>query len=298
MVMRNKSVDEIKTKNEVLEVSKRLVPGTTSIDHCGKLEYCMNSKMRLCGDIKNLCIPCSDGEKIIGGLSFLFNVAGSMGKENGIAIYRYGQEGSYAKMFEGNGMNDIMEKVEKDEVIKEITERTKFIMDERREADDQKVIEAFKRHTDQSDNATTCILVVRKNSDGEYGNLDNELIKIAKKKEKSGKKIKIIDESEMDRKIYVLGISSKKILKKLELDAKTINDADNRVHIFVIPTSRCSGSKISTHNQPEYAGILAIISIDDDAANVNDKKDRWKKYFTEKYKALHFIGTETLKLDI
>jgi len=294
--MKNKSVDEIKTKNDVLAVSKRLVPGTTSIDHCGKLEYCMSSKMRLCGDIKNLCIPCSDGKKIIGGLSFLFNLAGSMEKENGIAIYRYGQEGSYAKMFEGDGINDIMEKVENDEVIKEITENTNFVTNERKEAEDLEMIEAFKRSVDQSDNDTTCILVVRKNNDGEYDNLDKELIKIAKEKEeKTGKQVKIIDESEINRKIYVIGICSKKILKKITVEVEKINDADSRIHIFVIPTSRRPWSKISTRHQPEYAGILAINSIDDDVTNVNDKKDIWKKYFAEKYKGLHFINIETIE---
>lgn len=207
-------------------------------------------------------------------------------------IYRYGQEGSCAKMIKGNGINDIMGKLEKDELINDITERTKFIKRERRDAEDLKIIDAFKRHIDQSESGI-CVLVTRKNSSGEYEDLDMELIRIAKEKEeKTGKKIKIVDMSEIDRKIYVLGISSKEIMEKLILEANTINDVESRVHIFVIPVSKTRGSKAPNRNLPDYVGILAINSIDDDAVGIDDKKDEWEKYFTEKYKELRFISAE------
>jgi hypothetical protein len=287
-------VDGQKTKNKLLTISKRLVPGTIDISHCHDLGDCVNNKMRSCNDIKNLCISCRDNERVIGGISFTFGIGDIKDGENGIVIYRYGQEGDCAKMIEGNGIEDIMGKLEKDEEITDITERTKFIKKERKEADDLEIIEAFKRYVDQSD-ADFCILVTKKNSGGEYEDLDKELIKIAKEKEeKTGKRIKIVDGSEIDRKVYVLGIYSKEIMEKLILEAKTINDVESRVHIFVIPVAKIPGSKTSKHNLPDYVGILAINSIDDDVVGVDDKKDEWKKYFTEKYKELQFISTEMM----
>ena len=286
-------VDGQKTKNRLLVTSKRLVPGTIDIGHCNNIEDCMDNKMRSCGDIKNLCISCRDNERIIGGISFIFDLSNTTkdGK-NGIVIYRYGQEGSCVKMFEGKGIYDLMGKFEKDEVIKGITERTEFIKKERREAEDSKTIEAFKRYIDQSD---SCMLVTQKNSSGEYEDLDKELIKIAKEKEENtGKKIKIIDRTEIDRKTYILGIFSKETMKKLILEAETISDAESRVHIFVMPVSKAPGSKGSKLNLHDYVGILAINSIEDDAVGVDDKKDEWKKYFTEKYKELQFISTDTM----
>lgn len=282
------------TENKLLEVSKRLVPGTINIGHCDDLEDCMHNKMRACGDIKNLCISCRDNERVIGGMSFIFTPNGINDWKNGIVIYRYGQEGFCAKMIEGNGIDDIMGKIEKDEVIKDITERTKFIKKERSDADNSEIIEGFKRYIDQS-GSDPCILVTRKNSSGEYGELDKELIKVAKEKEeKTGNRIKIVDMSEIDRKIYVFGICSKEIMQKLYLDAKTINDVESRVHIFVFPTIKIPGSKASKVNLRDCVGILAINSIDDDVTRVDDKKDEWKKYFTEKYKELQFIGADTM----
>lgn len=61
-----------KTKIKLLAMSKRLVPGTIDIGHCDNLEYCMDNKMRSCGDIRNLCISCRDNERVIGGISFIF----------------------------------------------------------------------------------------------------------------------------------------------------------------------------------------------------------------------------------
>jgi len=287
-------VDEQKTKNRLLAMSKRLVPGTIDIGHCADIGDCMAKKVRVCNDIKNLCISCRDNERIIGGISFIFGPSEMNDGKNGVVIYRYGQEGSYTKMIEGNGINDIMGKLEKDDVVKDITERTKFIKKERREADDLKIIDSFKRYIDQSE-SDFCILVTKKNSSGEYEDLDRELIKIAKEKEeKTGKLIRIVDISEIDRKTHMLGICSKEIMRKLILDIETISDAENRMNIFVIPISKKPGSKPSKHNLPDYVGILVINSIDDDVIGVNDKKDEWKKYFTEKYKELRFISTETM----
>lgn len=280
---------EQKAKDNVLAMMKRLVPGTISIGNCDAVEYCMSNSMRSCDDIKNLCVSCRDNDRIIGGISFLYGgtIGGKSGK-NGIVLYRYSQEGSYANMFEGDGINDIMEKIEKDETINDIAEKTKFIRDENKEAEDLKTIEAFKRYIDQSDNDDICILVTRKNSSGEYEDLDKKLIEIAEKEKRSGNKIKIVDGSEIDRKTYVLGINSKELAKKLELEANAINDADNRVHVFVFPAYGSKGKN-------KYAGILAISSIEDDVLNVNDNKDTWKKHFTEKYKGLTFISTETFR---
>jgi len=287
-------VDGQKTKNKLLTISKRLVPGTIDISHCDDIGDCVGNKMRSCNDIKNLCISCRDNERVIGGISFTFDIGGIKDGKNGIVIYRYGQEGSCAKMIEGNGIEDIMGKLEKDEEITDITERTKFIKKERKEADDLEIIESFKRYVDQSE-SDFCILVTKKNSSGEYEALDKELIKIAKEEEeKTGKRIKIVDASELDRKVYVLGICSKEIMQKLVLEAKIIGDIESRVYMFVVPVTKIPGSKASKLNLQDCVGILLINSIDDDVVGVDDKKDEWKKYFTEKYKDLRFISTETM----
>lgn len=277
-----------KTKEYILATMTRLVPGTISIVNCEKIEYCMDNKMRYCDDIKNLCVSSRDNEKIIGGISFM--LGGKVG--NGILIYRYGQEGYYANLFEGKGFDEIMEKVEKDENIKEIAERTKFIKDEVKEAECQNTIDAFKRYLEQpEEDNDCCILVTKKDNSGNYSRLDQELIKLAKEKEKSGKKIKIIDESELDKKVYVLGINSKELVKKLELEANTMMEADDRIHIFVFPASMRSESKI----QDKYVGILTINSVEDDVIGNDDKKESLKKYFTEKYKGLAFISAEIFR---
>lgn len=285
-------MEDVKVKKDILETLKRLVPGAIDITGCDYIEQCVNNNMRSCDDIKNLCISCRNNDRVIGGISFIYDIAGVIGgkgRKNGIVLYRYGQEGYYAKMFEGNGINEIMEKVEKDEVIKDITEKTKFVRDEQKDAEDLKKIDAFKRYIDQSSGDSVCILVTRKNSDGEYEDIDKKLIEIAKEKEeKTGKKIKIIDESEVDKNIYVLGIESRDLIKKLEFEVDKINDADNRIHIFVLPVKK-------NEHQSKYAGILAIHSTEDDILGVSDEKDRWRTYFIEKYKKLSFIGNEIFK---
>lgn len=272
-------------KNKVLTMLKRLVPGTINIEPCDDIEYCMENRVRSCGDIKNLCILCRDNDKIIGGISFLLDISG----KNGIIIHRMGQEGGCVKGFEGKGIDDIMKKVEGDKIIKDITERTKFVKDEQKEAEDSKIIENFKKYVDQSDK-DGCILLTRKNSNGEYEDLDKKLIEIAKEKEENtGKKIKIVDKSELDRKIYVFGIGSNELMKKLRLEADIINNSDvDRVYIFVMPIMKSNKFK----DGKEHAGILAINSIDDDILGIDEIKDRWKKYFTEKYEGLTFISND------
>ena len=278
-------------KNDILATIKRLVPGTISIGNCEEIEYCMNNNMRSCNDMKNLCVSSRDNERIIGGISFIF---GGKGGKNSIVIYRYGQAGYYVNLFEGNGFEEIMEKVDKDETIKDITDRTKFIKDEAKDAEDDNIIEAFKRYVDQSDEEDLCILVTKKDNSGNYNELDNELIKLAKEKEKTGQKIKIIDESEIDKKVYILGIGSIELIKKLELDGNTMMEADNRIHIFVFPTHKNTGFN-DAKMQNKYAGILTINSVEDDVTGVDDKKDSLKKYFTEKYKGLSFISAEIFR---
>ena len=276
----NNKSDSKKSKNAVLTLAKRLVPGTVNILPCKMIEYCTLNGVSYCGDIKMLCLSCEDDDKkIIGGLSFIFGGVDGIditkGK-NGIAIHRYNQAGSYATAIEGNGIDEILEKFEKDETIKEITEKTKFIRDEEKEAEDLKKIEAFKR-------IDLGVLITKKKSDGGYEKLEEEFIRIAKQKEKNtGKKIKIIDESEIYNTVYTFCIVSKKLMKKLELDAKRIEDADGRILIQVVHIEK-SGI------YPNYVGILAISSVEDDVFETNDEKDKWRKYFTENYIELCFV---------
>ncbi len=278
----------------ILATMKRLVPGTIDIGKCDNIEDCMENRIDPCIDIKKLCIFCRDNAKIIGGIRFIHGLDVATGK-NSIIIYRYCQEGNYIKGFEGNGIDEIMKKIEKDEVIKDMSDRTKFVENEQKEAENSKIIDDFKKYIDQSDK-DGCVLVTRKNNNGEYEDLDKKLIEIAKEKEeKTGKKIKIVDESELDRKIYILGIGSDELIKKLILEAETINDSEvDRVNIFVMPTIK---NKKFRDGKEEFSGILAINSIDDDILDKDEIKDRWKKYFTEKYKELQFIGKEIMKND-
>lgn len=284
----DRRLDEQKTKNDVLMLAKRMVPGTADIELCKILEYCTENNVRYCGDIKTLCITCREGEggyrKILGGMSFLYGIE-VKGKKNGIVVHRYGQAEGYATLVEGDGINDILEKFEKDEVIKDITEKTKFIRDEQKEAEDLKKIEAFKM-------SDANILVTQKNSNGKYSDLDKRLIEIANEKEKeTGNKIKIIDKSEISKTAYIFGIdcidcidSNSSLMKKLELEAKEIMDVDDRISIYIFPgklPGKCS----------EYLGFLAIYSMEDDILGINDEKDRWRKYFTEKYTGISFIET-------
>ncbi len=268
--------------DKVLALLKRAIPGTTSIDNCEKFTNCMEKEIRICGDIKNLCIRCFDEGKVIGGLAFPLGINLDLGRDvkNPIIIYRYGEAESYATAIKGENFDNILEKFEKDEVLKEITEKTKFIRDEQKEIDNLKKIEAFKR-------SDTNILVTRKNSKGEYDDLDLKLIEIAKKKEEmTGIKIKIVEETEIDRRVCILGITSKNLIKKLELEAKTICDADDRVFVLVLP-----GKKYG-----KYDGLLAISSIEDDILGEDSTRIRFMEYFLNKYRELHFIGTETYKL--
>ena len=71
-------------------------------------------------------------------------------------------------------------------------------------------------------------------------------------------------------------------MKKLELDAKRIEDADGRILIQVVNIEK-SGI------YQNYVGILAISSVEDDVFETNDENDKWRKYFTENYKELCFI---------
>lgn len=263
---------EEKTKEHILEKIKRIIPGTEQIEHCKVLETCMDNRFRSCGDIKMLCITCRGECGVLGGISFLFDA------RNGIVIQRYNEAESYIKAIVGKGFDDIAEKYEKDDVLNEITKSTKLLRDERKEAEDQQKIDAFKRQDID-------ILVTRRNKKtGEYQDIDKKLIEIAKEKEqKTGKKIKIIDESELEPKIYILGISSKKVLSKIELEIKSIEEADERIYLLIFKSK-----------QPEYAGFLVIRSVNDDIIGDNNEKDRWRDYFTEKFSGLDFIDTITM----
>lgn len=273
------------SKKYVLTLLKRLVPGTTDVRPCKNIEHCMDKRTRPCPDINALCIS-SYGEsgRIIGGISFLFDIIVD-NKENGIVLHRYGQAGAYTTLVEGNGINEIMEKLDNDEVIKDITEKTEFVRKEEADAKNFEIIEAFKRQVDDKIDDTPIILVTRKNKNGEYEELDKELIKIAKEKEeKTGNKIRIVDQSEVITKVYLLGITSKKVVRKIETESRSINDADNRVRIFVIPTRAAKKNE-----KAKYNGILTITSIEDDVIGINNIKDQWKKYFAEKYTGIEFI---------
>lgn len=264
---------EEKSKDSILEKIKRLIPGTEQIEHCKILETCMDNNFRYCGDIKMLCITCRGEQGVLGGLSFLFDA------RNGIVIQRYNEAESYITAIEGKGFDDITEKYENDDVLNEITEKTKFQRDERKEAEDQQKIDSFKRQD-------VDILLTRRNKKtGEYEDIDKKLIEIAKEKEqKTGKKIKIIDESELEPKIYILGIRSKKVSNKIELEIKSIEEADERIYILIFNSQ-----------QPEYVSFLVIRSINDDILGNNEEKDRWRDYFIEKFTELNFIETKTLE---
>jgi hypothetical protein len=169
------------------------------------------------------------------------------------------------------------------------------IDEEKKYAENQKIIEAFKRYInrDDPDDKRNIILVVKKNSNGEYDNLDKKLIQIAREKEESsGIKIKIADQTEVDKKFYIFGISSNKSLKKLELEAGSINDADYSVSILVFRLDKKNKKLKSPYK--DIVGFLSINSIEDDVTNMNDKKDFWKKH-VEKFEGVHYISTEIMK---
>lgn len=260
-----------KYKDDIEERLKKLIPGTEQIDHCITLETCMEGRFRYCGDIKMLCITCkTEHGKRLGGLSFVFDA------RNAIVIHRYDEAQSYVKAVVGKGFDDIAEKYEKDTVLQEITKRTKFNRDERKEAENEQKIDAFKR-------SDADILVTRKNkTTGELDDLDRKLIEIAKEKEeKTGKKIRIIDESEIEKKVYILGIHSKKVFNKIELEIKSIMEADERITMLVLKSKEYT----------EYVGYLAIDSINDNILGENVEKDKLLHYFTKKYTGLEFIET-------
>lgn len=285
--------DEQKSKNSILDMLKRAIPGTTSIDNCEKLANCVEKKIRICGDIKVPCIRCYEEGNAIGGLAFPFGIDLGEDVKSPIVIYRYGQADSYATMIKGENFDNIVEKFEKDENIKEITEKTQFIRDEKKEAEKFEKIEAFKR-------SDANILVTRKNKrTGEYEDLDLELIAIAKEKEeKTGIKIHIVDETELNRTVYLLGVSItsditqkklKILIKNLEREARTVSDADERIFVHV------SSKNDVLITEKQYRVVIAIASIEDDILENDDVKNKMKEYFLNKYKDLCFISTETYK---
>lgn len=273
-------VSEQTSKNELLEKLRRLVPGTTSIDNCEKLEYCFEKQVRICGDIKAVCIRCYERGEVIGGIAFPFGLklGTDIEKKNPIMIYRFGQADSYMTGIEGKGFDDIITKFEKEPVIREITEKTQLIRKEKKEFEDEQTVEAFKR-------SEANVLVIRRNKLGEYEDLDKKLIEVAKEKEKeTGVKIKIIDENELAKNFYLLGIENKTLIKKLEMDAKMICDADERLFILVSPGNY----------KGKHKGVLTINSLEDDIFEVNVEKDRLKEYFMKKYgEGLCFINNIT-----
>ena len=265
------------SKNALLEKLKRAVPGTTSIDSCEKLDYCFTRQIRMCGNIKNVCIRCYEKGDIIGGLGFPFGInIGKKGK-NPIMIFRFGQSDSYMTGIEGNGFDDLIEKFEKEPVVKEITERTKFIRDEKKEFEYNQKIDAFKRSKAE-------ILVVHRNKLGEYEDIDKKLMEIAKEKEKeTGVKIRIIDNDEIVKNVYLLGIENERLVEKLEMEANEMMDTDERLFIFVFPGELMG----------KYKGVLAINSLEDDILENNVEKDRLKEYFMQKYsEELCFVGKD------
>lgn len=264
------------SKDAILEKLKRAVPGTTSIESCEKLEYCFTRKIRMCMDIKAVCIRCIERGNVIGGLTFPFGI--KIEGKNPIMIYRFGQSDSYMTAIEGKGFDDVISKFEKEPIVKEITERTRFIRNEKKEFEDNQKIEAFKR-------SKVDVLVVQKNKLGEYEDIEKKLIEVAKEKEKeTGIKIKIIDRAEIVKNVYIFGITNEKLVEKLEIDAETMFDVDGRLLIFVFPGEFMG----------KYKGALTIDSLEDDILENNIEKDILKKYFMEKYgKGLCFIGKET-----
>lgn len=267
------------SKDKIITLLSRAIPGTTSIDNCKYLEYCMKRQIRKCGDIKEVCIMCLEKGNVIGGIAFPFGL--KLGKDleskKPIFIYRFGQSDSYITGIEGKGFEDLIEKFEKEPEIKRITERTQFIKDERKEFEDLSNIEAFKRS-----NAT--VLVVRRNKQGEYEEIDKKLMNIAREKEKeTGIKINIVDGNDIVKSVYLLGIDNKELVKKLEIEVEAMQNVDDRLNLLV-----SHGDYIG-----KYKGILAINSIDDDVIGNNVEKDRMKEYFMNKYGGLTFICMET-----
>lgn len=267
------------SKDRMLAMLSRAVPGTTSIDNCKLLEYCMDKQVRKCGDMESICIMCIEEGNIIGGVAFPFGIkfGGYLDDKKPLMIYRFGQSDSYMTTIEGEGFDDLIKKCEEDPGVKEITERTKFIKKEKKEFEDLETIEAFKR-------SDATILVTRKNKQGEYEELDKKLIKIAEEKEKeTGVKIRIIDKSEIVKNVYLLGIENKELVKKLEVETEVIRDIDDRILIMV--------NRGNYHGK--YVGVLAINSVDDDVIGNNVEKDRWKEYFINKYgDGLTYICTD------
>jgi hypothetical protein len=265
-----------KSEDKILMMLSRLIPGTTSFDNCRYLGYCMDSQTRKCGDIKKVCLMSIDEGNVIGGIAFPFGIKfGSyIDNKKPILIYRFGQSDNYMTAIEGKCLDDVIEKFEKDPGIKKITERTQFIKNERKESEDLEIIEAFKR-------SDANILVVRRDKQGEYAKLDKKLIDIAKVKEKeTGIKIKIIDANNISKHVYLLGIGNKDLIDKLEIEAKSICDIDERTFILVNPGNY----------KGKYEGVLAINSMQDDVIGDNVEKDRLKEYFMNKYgKGLTFI---------
>jgi hypothetical protein len=264
------------SKDKILTMLSRVIPGTNAIDNCKYLENCMDMQVRKCGDIKNVCVMCLEEGKVIGGIAFPFGL--KLGKDfdgkKPILIYRFGQSDNYMTAIEGKCFDDIIEKFEKDPGVKEITERTQFIKNEKKEFEDLATIEAFKR-------SDATVLVVRRNKQGEYEELDKKLIDIAKEKEKeTGIKIKIIDGSEISKNAYLLGIDNKELIEKLEIEAEAICGIDERTFILVNPGNY----------KGKYEGVLVINSMEDDIVGSNVEKDRLKEYFMNKYgKGLTFI---------
>ncbi len=270
------------SKDKMLSMLSRLVPGTTRIDNCRHLELCIDAQTRKCENIKNICISCIEGGDIIGGVAFIFDLklGENLGNKRPLLIYRFGQSDSYMTAIEGKGFDDLIGKFEKDPEIKRITERTQFIKDEKKEFEDSAKIDAFKR-------SKADVLIVRRNKQGEYEKVDKRLIDIAKEKEKEiGVKIRIIDESEIVRNVYLLGICSKELVERLEVEIDTMDGIDNTMFILVRRASRDS----------KYKGVLAINSMKDDVIGNNVEKDRMKKYFMDKYdKELTFMCADTFQ---
>jgi hypothetical protein len=267
------------SKNKLVTMLSRVIPGTTSIDNCKHLEYCIDRQIRKCGDIKKLCVMCIEKGNVIGGIAFPFGLklGNDLESKNPIFIYRYGQSDRYITGIEGKGFEDLIEKFEKEPEIKRITERTQFIKDERKEFEDLSKIEAFKRS-----NAT--VLIVRRNKQGEYEEIDKKLMNVAREKEKeTGIKIKIIDENDIVKNVYLLGIDNKELVKKLEIDVESLQNIDDRIFLLVS----------QGNYNGKYEGVLAINSIDDDIFGENVEKDRMKEYFMNKYEGLTFICMDT-----
>ena len=267
------------SKDKMLTMLSRMIPGTTAMDNCKYIEYCMDTQIRKCGDIKNVCITCLEEGNVIGGVALPFGIklGGDFDGKKPLLIYRYGQSDSYMTAIEGKGFDDLIEKFENEPKIKEITERTQFIKDEKKEFEDLAKIEAFKR-------SDATVLVVGRNKQGGYEEVDKKLMNIAKEKEKeTGIKIRILDRSEIVKNVYLLGIDNKELVKKLEVEAETIQDVDDRIFIMVNRGDY----------KGNYVGVLAINSVDDDVIGNNVEKDRWKEYFMNKYgEGLTYICTD------